>query len=224
MSMLEWAKREVEIASKQNSLKKSLDDECDCGYVNSCYKSALKAFESLCEDGHSGASIMMTKNYLNRLIDGKPLSEIEDTEDVWMIVGDNEEKETYQCTRMSSLFKDMYKDGRVEFHDIDRVNCVNYDSGSVYHFGLVSRIIHEMFPIKMPYYPSTKAFKVYCTDFLTDEKNGDFDTVGIYYVVQPNGKNMDINRFFKCDDSIDDEFVEIDHATYMERLNRRIKK
>ena len=220
MSMLEWAKREVEIASKI----KKYDDECDCNYMNAVYKSALKAFESLCEDGHSGASIMITKKILNRLIDGKPISEIEDTDDVWVIVGDDEEKEKYQCTRMLSLFKNVYKDGKVEFHDNDRVYCVNVDNGSTYHFGLINRIIHKMFPIEMPYYPSDKAYKVYCKDFLTDKKNGDFDTVGISHVIKPNGTEVYINRYFKCDDGIDDNFVEIDYDTYMERLNRRIEK
>ena len=220
MGMLEWAKREVEIASK----KEKYDDECECNYMNAVYESALKAYESLCEDGHSGASIMMTKHILNRLIDGKPITDIEDTDDIWNIVSVDEEKETYQCTRMSSLFKDVYKDGRVEFHDIDRVDCVNIDNNSTYHFGLITNIIHKMYPITMPYYPSTKAFKVYCTDFLTDKKNGDFDTVGISHMIKPNGVEEYINRYFKCDDGIDDKFVEIDYDTYMERLNRRIEK
>lgn len=220
MSMTEWAKREVEIASKT----KKYDDECDCNYMNAIYKSALKAYESLCEDGHSGASIMITKKILNRLIDGKPISEIEDTDDIWNIVGDYDEKETYQCVRMSSLFKDVYKDGRVEFHDNDRVYCVNVDNGSTYHFGFINRIIHKMFPIVMPYYPSDKAYKVYCKDFLTDKKNGDFDTVGIYYMVKPNGEQVDINRYFKCDDGIDDNFVEIDFNTYSKRLENKIDR
>lgn len=43
----------------------------------------MRAFESLLGDGHSGMSIGITKNILNRLIDGKPLTPIEDTEEVW---------------------------------------------------------------------------------------------------------------------------------------------
>lgn len=45
----------------------------------------MRAFESLLGDGHSGMSIGITKNILNRLIDGKPLTPIEDTEDVWNV-------------------------------------------------------------------------------------------------------------------------------------------
>ena len=49
MSMLEWAKREVEIACKRENPDKK---EGEFDYGCACYESALKAFESLCEDGH----------------------------------------------------------------------------------------------------------------------------------------------------------------------------
>lgn len=54
MSMMEWAKREVEIASKRERGDKP---ESEWDYGCACYNSALKAFESLCGDGHSGFSI-----------------------------------------------------------------------------------------------------------------------------------------------------------------------
>ena len=104
MSMMEWAKREVEIASKRERGDKP---ESEWDYGCACYDSALKAFESLCGDGHSGFSIGITKGILNRLIEGKPLTPIEDTEDVWNVCsrGENGGVATYQCKRMSSLFK-----------------------------------------------------------------------------------------------------------------------
>lgn len=78
MKMSEWAKREVEIAcKKENSDRKEGEFDYGCA----CYESALKAFNSLLEDGHSGYSIGFTKNILNRLIDGQPLTPIEDTDD-----------------------------------------------------------------------------------------------------------------------------------------------
>lgn len=80
MSMLEWAKNEVAIASKRERGDKP---EGEWDYGCACYDSAMRAFESLLGDGHSGMSIGFTKNILNRLIDGKPLTPIEDTEEVW---------------------------------------------------------------------------------------------------------------------------------------------
>lgn len=65
----------------------------------------------------------MTKYILNRLIDGKPLTSIEDTEDVWSDITDlsgyRGEIVNYQCKRMSSLFKYVYSDGTVKYHDVE---------------------------------------------------------------------------------------------------------
>ena len=123
MGMKEWAEREVQIACKRENPDRK---EGEWDYGCACYDSALKAFNSLMEDGHSGMSIEFTKQILNRLIDGKPLTPIEDTEDVWNCITDRrEDYETYQCNRMSSLFKDIYKDGTVKYSDINRVICVD---------------------------------------------------------------------------------------------------
>lgn len=121
MGMLEWAKKEVEIASKRERGDKP---ESEWDYGCACYDSALKAFESLCGDGHSGFSIAMTKQILNRLIDGKPLTPIEDTDDVWNgIIDRGDTYKEYPCNRMSALFKRVYDDGRITYSDVDRVVC-----------------------------------------------------------------------------------------------------
>lgn len=194
MSMLEWAKREVEIASKRERGDKPAD-EWDYGCA--CYNSALKAFESLCGDGHSDMSIQFTKRILNRLIEGKPLTPIEDTEDVWSSRLDvGEGYISYQCLRKSSLFKTVYKDGTVIYTDNDRFVGVD-PKGGCWHSGLVTAIGIEMYPIKMPYMPPDKSFMVYVEDCLTDPKNGDFDTEAVLYLITPDGEKVDINRYFR---------------------------
>ena len=80
MGMKEWAKREVQIACKRENPDRK---EGEWDYGCACYESALKAFNSLMEDGHSGMSIGFTIQILNRLIAGKPLTPIEDTDDIW---------------------------------------------------------------------------------------------------------------------------------------------
>ena len=67
MDLYEWAKREVEIASNG-----------EAEYGKKYYISAVKAFKSLTEDGHSGVSIGFTKNILMRIIECKPLFPIEE--------------------------------------------------------------------------------------------------------------------------------------------------
>lgn len=223
MGMSEWAKREVEIACKQERGDRS-EDEFDYGCA--CYESALKAFESLLGDGHSSMSIGYTKHILNRLIDGKPLTPIEDTPEMWNdccryrfsaedFLHYEERYYTQQCKRMSSLFKDVYDDGTIKYYDIDRFVCTCKDEpGITWHSCLIDEILNEKFPITMPYMPADRPFMVYCSEGLTDPKNGDFDTVAIWYVKMPNGDRTEINRFFK---EGEDDWIEIDKEEYNER-------
>lgn len=217
MSMREWAKREIEIAVKRE--RESSEDDWDYGAA--CYESAFRAFESLLEDGHSGMSIGFTQAILNRLIDGSPLTPIIDTPDVWSETSCRDDGHTsYQCSRMSSLFKDVYKGGRVEYHDNDQYRCKDVDSGGTYTGGPARQVVCEMFPIAMPYYPG-KPITVYVRDFLTDKKNGDFDTVGVLYAVSGDGANTQINRFFKEEPG---GFVEINADEYNARYEMRLNK
>lgn len=213
MNMTEWAEKEIRIACERERAGK---DSSEWNYGVACYESALKAYKSLMEDGHSGMSISITKGILNNLIEGKSLTPIEDTPNVWdeRHVYEEGVVESYQCNRMSSLFKDVYKDGTVKYTDVNRVLCFcNYNENIPLHNGMVREIIDEMFPIAMPYYPSDP-YKVYCTEFLTDEANGDYDTIGILYVKKGDERH-DIHRYFK--DGPDGKMVEITPREYMKR-------
>lgn len=224
---LNWAKKEVELACKRENPERK---EGEFDYGCACYESALKAFESLCEDEHSGFSIKMTQTILNRLINFQPLTPIEDTDDIWHKVGDEDDCTSYQCKRMCSLFKNVYTDGTVKYSDNNYSYCVDInDPNCTYHWKEARRIIDEMFPITMPYMPG-KPIAVYCEDFLTDENHGDFDTVGILYAIKEEyGKQekIDINRFYReAEEGEDAEryMVEISKEEYEERKARKIDR
>lgn len=207
---------EVAIACRREKLY-GKDGEWDYGCA--CYESALKAFVSLCEDGHSGFSIGLTKAILNRLINNKPLLPIEDTDEVWSDISDMSglkgEECNYQCKRMSSLFKYVYADGTVKYRDVDRYHGVNINCPDApYHSGLIDTVMDELYPITMPYMPADRAFKIYTEDFLVDPAKGDYDTVGIMYVITPSMDKVAINRYFK---EAPNGFAEIDEAEYKER-------
>ena len=168
------------------------------------------------EDGHSGFSISLTKQILDRLIDRKPLTPIEDTDDVWNDISEYDPKnpvKKYQCSRMYSLFKDVYPDGTVKYSDVDRVICYDVDSPkATYHNGFINTLIDEMYPIKMPY--SGERMRVECETFLTDPKNGDYDTKGILCIHFSDGTMRTVNRYFK---ESEDSFVEITKLEYLDR-------
>lgn len=208
-SLSDWADREVKIACKKED-----------GYGAGCYKSALKAFHSLMDDGHSGCSIGFTQAILNRLIEGKPLTPIDDDPDLWdECCGYGEEKTVYQNTRMFSLFKNVFPDGTVKFHDIDRETLVEIeDDGTetTWHSGLASKLVDEIIgPIALPYYPKAKPYKVYAQRF--DSVNaavGCFDTSHIIKIVDPDGNEIPCERFYA--ETVDD-MVEIDKEEYLRR-------
>lgn len=223
MSMSEWARKEVEIAcKKENSERK--DGEWDYGCA--CYESALKAYELLMQDGHSGMSFGFTRNILKRLLDEMPLTPIEDTPDVWSevvaIVGNKTE---YQCKRKSSLFKTVNNEtGEITYNDVDRVICID-KYGNGYTSGFITRQINKLYPITMPYY-TTGRYYVYVIDFDTTAEVGCFDTLYLQKLKLPSGEMKELNLYFK---GTKDGFISIGEAEYKERereylANRSEKK
>ena len=213
-------------------------DGWNYSYMNSktgraCYRSALRALKSLEKDNHSGFSIQMTKSILNRMIDWKPLTPIEDTPDGWnySYMNSKTRETVWQNKRMSSLFKHVRQDFGITYKDNNHSVCVDINNKSRYHSGLISAIIDEMYPITMPYMPSDKPIEVYCTDLLTDRKNGDFDTVGIFYCIKPNGERVEINRYFREGSSsntdLDEwtkDWTEIDEDEWYSRIGLDMKR
>lgn len=221
---IDWAGREVTLACvKEREMSDKKGEESD-GIA--CYESALRAYRSLMRDSKDQFYITVAKGILNRLLDGKCLSPIEDTPDVWSdITGECNWKdgyEKYQCIRMSSLFKEKSPDGTVAYSDINRVQVVDIDKPETPHTnGFTTRLIDKIFPITMPYFPANKRFKVVRDTFLFDKKNGDYDTVAFLYIITPSGKRIDLNRYFK---EIDGQMVSIEKTEFDERKAQRVDK
>jgi hypothetical protein len=169
MSMSDWAKEEVRLACKKEAPDRK-DGEWDYGCA--CHESALKAYLSLMEDEHSGASFGFTANILKRLLESKPLTPIVDTPEVWddIISRGEDGSITYQCKRMSSLFKTVHPDGTVSYSDVDRYYCIDDSTGSTYTSGLESRLLDAWYPITMPYYPPLGYYVFETCELLEDVK------------------------------------------------------
>ena len=234
MSTLEWAERECRIACKRENPNFNFDDEKSWDYGGSCYRSALKAYKSLCEDGHSGYSFNVTKNILVNLIEGHPLTPITDKDFFpedrghvnYSLMSDSYCKKfglksSIQCPRKSALFREETLDGKVTYHDNDRYYYVNIeDSSDTYHSN--ADFLDKMFPITMPYVPKSGKYRIYTQTFLTDKKHGDFDTKGIFYVITPDNEKVELNIFRTEGD--DGKWKDITKEEYEALLARRIDK
>ncbi len=198
MTMTEWAKQEVALACKRENPDRK---EGEFDYGCACYESALKAYLSLMDDGHSGMSFGFTKNILIRLLEERPLTPIEDVPEAWdKVTGfDEDGSKHYQCKRLFSLFKDVDADGNKSYSDVERYYCVDADSGCAYHNKLVGQLLDEMHPITMPYFPPVGKYVFTVKDYLTDGKNGDFDTMSVRTLKNPDGEMEEVYRYFAED-------------------------
>lgn len=215
MSMSEWAKNEVALACKHENPNRK---EGEWDYGCSCYESALKAYLSLMNDGHSGMSFSFTANILKRLLESKPLTPIEDMADIWKYSYMKEDgTKSYQCIRLGSLFKNVDTNGNISYTDIERFYCKDAQSGCTYHCGLERSILDELFPIKMPYYPLSGYYVIKTSEALTNRKNGDFDTKAIFSIKCPTGEIVQVNRYFASDED-EKGWHEIDANEYNKRI------
>lgn len=205
MSMTKWAEREIAAACKKENPNwdgKSFDYGC------SCYQSAFKAYKSLIDDGHSGYSFSITKNILKKLLDEIPLSPITD-KDFFIDKRESLEsdeslrkrglKSHIQCPRRSSLFREEDLDGNIKYRDIERYYCINAENPSDTFSSSLDNFIDKLYPITMPYIPSSERFKVYVKYWLTDKSQGDFDVQEVIGYKDQEGKWHDYSEFIYHD-------------------------
>lgn len=196
MSMYDWARQEVQLAKAE--LKRNKNDEAQ--YMIACYDSALRAYEKLMKDDHSGTSFAITRGILEKLMHEIPLMPIENKEIMWTHVYYLGNESVSLHKRMLSLFKMVNKKtGIVRFSDNNRILCKNtVDTSSAYfHNDFITRIIDGMFPIEFPYMPTKEKYIAYVTEFLVDPANGDFDTMNLVSVKLPTGEVRPINLYYK---------------------------
>ena len=197
-------KKEIELWDK--SIAKKYSDAKEGGYLFACMNSALKAYKMLLNQGHTGTSISITMDFLNKLASGKPLTPLTGEDSEWdnkNARGDKEGvKAAYQNKRYTALFKEIYEDGTVKYHDNNRVMCYDPIMENYFQFGLANLIYDDMEPIEMPYYPlDPVCIEVFA--FQSDQNNAeksDFDTVAIlniYDSCNDGDSRTPINRFFR---------------------------
>jgi len=225
MTMQEWAANEVKIACEREWANRTKDDEefsPDWDYGVECYKAALEAFEVLCSQGHSGYSISLTKYILDRLIDRKPLTPLQGTDDEWQLAypfdswtKDGRQVTEYQNKRYGALFKYEYSDGEVKYSDVDRAVGISSENDIPFHNGRISRYVNENYPITFPYVPTNKPYKMIVEEFCWEEPTltgkGYYDTICWKELIDPEGVKIPINKYFMEDK---EEIVEISKEQY----------
>lgn len=197
MSITNFYEKEIE------RLANTTDD-----YTIMCANEALEALRLLAKNA-SGCSMSVTMMFLNRMAKRQPLFPI--TEDDF---DDNNAYSVHhgkdiQCSRMSSLFKHIDIDGTISYKDVDRVTT-KLDNNTTWHNGFITKLVHEMYPVKFPYMPD-KPFIANVKDYLFNVSNGDYDAMHFISLEHPDGTIEQIDRYFM---EYKHEFVEVDIDTF----------
>lgn len=198
--------------------------ECDCcekfemAPEKETYKAALEMHKALQEMGRKFPAYNAEKafNWLTRLYEGEYIAPITDEESEWKLEKTCKDYAVYRSKRLYTLKKEVFN-GKTKYSDTKRVRAVNLELNSNISFfsPIALCFMDKAMPIKMPYYPSSNPIKVYMREFLTDRKNGDFDTISLEYAILPNGKKLLIDKHYKDTET---DFVEI---TLDELLQRK---
>lgn len=209
MDIRTWADNELDMMiAKERKEAEAADHNIGSDYMIQVYESARQLIHLLYEQNHSGASAHLTKHIFNKLVDYEPLSPVTDDEDQWMedsyIDTDSEYRE-FQHIRFIGLFKRVYKDGHVEYNDIDRVTCsLKLSEEPCWHSGFVTHRLNELVPIKFPY--SAQHIKVWC-DEMESETALLPDALGILRYQIDGGPMIPVNEYYRSrrmDDPVTD--------------------
>lgn len=144
MSMMEWAKRELDLAGYKES--EHPDD------INNWMRNdVLKLLDMFCEQGHSGFSAKYAIKLFETLANWKPLTPLTGADDEWMEVG----PDVWQNKRASNVFKG--EDGRAYWMDgIVFWEWFTPEEGEPfksYYTSRDSRVYIDSFPWMMPEQP-----------------------------------------------------------------------
>lgn len=223
-----------EIKLWEKYISKKYSDAKDGTYLIACMRAAQKVHKLLMEQHHTGTSISITMEFLNELVNGMPLTPLTGDDNEWdnknAAVNLNNKKgliASYQNNRYTALFKEIYGDGTIKYHDNNRVICYDPIMENSFQFGLANLIYDEMYPIKMPYYPKEpECIEVFT--FQSDQSKSDvsdFDTAAVLEIhrTTKNGDiSIPIDRFFRepkeGETPTFGSWVEIDIYEFNERI------
>lgn len=211
-STTERVRKEVEYAiecERKNAIEENDDTFLD--YVIECYRSALRAYETMAADGHSGMSWGLTRQIFNRLAEGKPLKSLNslvDRPQEWIPNNDFEDDiARFNNKRYSPLLCELTKNGKF-YRDIDRWRFYELDNPNVpWYCGSLSRYMDEHYPIAFPYNPVSIDVRI--EELLTDPAHGDYDAQRIIDFVDPEtGEVVKVDACFALSDE-EDKMVEV---------------
>lgn len=210
--MTKRVREEVEYAiecERKGAIEENDDTFLD--YVIEGYRSALRAYETMAADGHSGISWGLARQIFARLAEGKPLKNLNSYEDRPEEWGERSHWTVGDCAVLSNirypaLSYRVNASGKAIYHYTDRWVFEAPDYPNIpWHNGFLANYLDEKFPIQFPYNPITIHVRV--EEILTDPAHGDFDAMRVIDFADPEtGRKVSIDV---CFEEVDGKWQEI---------------
>lgn len=208
-STTERVRREVEYAIECERKGINEEDYHFLDYIVECYRSALRAYETMAADGHSGMSWSLTRQIFARLAEGKPLKMInsyQERPEEWTRNDSfDDDIPRFNNKRYNPLYCEVTTNETV-YHDTDRWRFYEIDNPNVpWYCGFLARYMDEHYPIVFPYNPVSISVRM--EEILTDPAHGDYDAQRIIDFVDPEtGETVNVDACFA---EIDGEWQKI---------------
>jgi hypothetical protein len=191
------------LAIARGEITRYLNSQNDVPYEAECCRDALNAFSIL--SGRYNYVKGHTFDILTRLVDGLPLTPItEDDFESYNYQSDHPDiKYTNHCIRMD-LDREIRRDGSITYHDYNRSYCID-ENGNELRILKLERVIDEIYPIQLPYYPDSGKYVLYVEDFNV----GNNYYCRVYKIKVPEGHTCAVHGiFYKNSTKIgEDEFI-----------------
>lgn len=216
--LLQWAENEVKLAIED--LKKHGEHLCNRDLQIRQFREALCIYRKYCLDESREMSTAPVNYIVDHLINNLPLTDLTNGPCEWhqlpdLYITSDEKVEYYTHKRYPALCKKISPGGTEVYNDNRRIKFCSIRNPEQFLDDYDShRFLNKLLPITMPYMPPLHPYEMIGETFLTDPKNGDYDTIGYFYIKCPNGDMISINRYFKL---IRDTETEISNFEYNDR-------
>lgn len=203
------------------------DENCNTTPYMAAMNIMVKFADQIKDNGIAGFQKGVLVGILERLINDKPLTPIEDEPDMWEILSSHEKSHTvYQCMRYPSLFKTVYDDGKVKYNDARRFVAEDISANGHLHLDdckIITNIMENCHPITMPYYPAIEPIRISYSAF---HHKPDMNSIGWWNAIDTIGIEDPIdghNIYFQEVEGADGyKWKEISEEDYVPRLNNNI--
>lgn len=184
------------------------------------YNSALKILRIFREDDLAYKTKLLALSTTQQILNQKPLSPIEDIPEVWDEPYDIGGIKRCRCKRLTTLYKQVYPDGHIEYIDPSIYWCVTPRSNERFKSEVIEfYFLSEYCQVKMPYTQPEKPYIFTVEQFEAQWADEYLNLIAVLSVENPDGDKKAINRWLE---RTGEGWIEIGKETAINLLDKYV--